>query len=263
MGVSLEVEERIMQHYGEAFARVYNARWAGFAEQIAPRIQVYYESTPLGASDKTLLDVGCGTGHLALNFLLNDYQVMGIDLSPHMIDIARESAAEYVAAGKARFIVGNAADFRLDETFGCVVSTFDMLNHLPDEAALRGCFRCVFEALKSGGSFVFDLNTREGLRQRWNTIQLEDTDEFMIVQRGIYDGGERAHTRVVGFARRPDGLYDRFEETVYNTVFALDRVKAILTEAGFNAITFVGGSDLSEPVADPELLGRAFVIAHK
>ena len=65
---------------------------------------------------------------------------------------------------------GDASDFTLGERFGLVVSTFDSLNHLENESALRKCFQCAHAV--SNGYFIFDLNTRNGLR-RWNNIQVE------------------------------------------------------------------------------------------
>ncbi|NIN99288.1 MAG: methyltransferase domain-containing protein, partial [Anaerolineae bacterium] len=93
------------------------------------------------------LDVCCGTGQLAIYFLERGYKVVGIDLSENMLRYAQESAAQYIGRGQARFLQADAADFTLDERFGLVVSTFDSLNHLPDENALRSCFQSVYAVL--------------------------------------------------------------------------------------------------------------------
>jgi len=85
-----------MQAYGPKFATIYNLQWGGFARQVAPRLQEVYEATPLGREQKTLLDVCCGTGQLALYFLEQGYWVEGIDLSEAMLQYARENAGEWV-----------------------------------------------------------------------------------------------------------------------------------------------------------------------
>lgn len=250
-----------MQDYNRAFARVYNRQWAMFANQVAPLIWEFYESTPIGQEDKSLLDVCCGTGQLAQFFLEQGYRVVGIDLSEDMLAHARENTSDHIEAGKAAFVEADAAQFALDEQFGLVVSTFDALNHLPDAGALRGCFRSVYNVLVPGGLFIFDLNTRRGLREHWNGIHIEDTEESMIVNRGIYDGGERAYTRISGFVRNDEGLYERFEGVFYNTVFEMAMVKEWLLAVGYGDIHFAHALDLGEPVDDPEAMLRVFIVA--
>jgi SAM-dependent methyltransferase len=209
-----------------------------------------------------VLDLCCGTGQLALAFLAAGYPVVGLDLSDAMLAHAAENAARFVASAQAHFVRGDAASFQLEAPVGLVVSTFDALNHLPDLDALRDCFRSVVAALLPGGGFVFDLNTRLGLR-RWNSITVDDGDEALIVSRGVYDGeSDRAWTKISGFARLPDGRYERFDETVYNTVFAIADVLAALREAGFAAHA-ARLSDLSAPLAEPEQEGRVFLVAQR
>ena len=58
-----------MQAYSASFARLYNLRWGGFAQRVAPIIRDLYESTPLGKVNRSLLDLCCGTGQLAVHFL--------------------------------------------------------------------------------------------------------------------------------------------------------------------------------------------------
>jgi SAM-dependent methyltransferase len=253
-----------MQAYDRAFARIYNERWAHFAERVAPSIRAFYESTPLGAEQRTLLDVCCGSGQLAHHFLEHGYRVTGIDLSEPMLDLARQNAAPYVEGGQATFVQADAADFTLDGTFGLAVSTFDALNHLPDQAALRGCFRSVYPLLLPGGFFIFDLNTRAGLRSGWNGVNVQDTETFCMITRGVFEEeDDRAWTAITGFARVENGLYERFALTAYNTAFDLAWVREALLEAGWGTAYFCRIADLGLPIAEPEEESRVFVVARK
>ena len=252
-----------MQAYGEGFARIYNLRWGGFANDVAPRIREFYAGTPIGQTDKSILDVCCGTGQLALHFLEHGYRVTGLDLSPAMLDYARANTAAYIDHGLARFVLGDAADFALDERFGLAVSTFDALNHLPDLNALRGCFRSVFALLLDEGWFIFDLNTRSGLR-RWGGVSVQDAEELTLLTRGvIVEEQDRAYTQITGFLRREGDLYERFDETAYNTMFALEAVHAALLATGFRRAHFARVRDLATPIDAPEQEGRVFVVAYK
>jgi len=252
-----------MQAYGPTFARIYNLRWTAFVQDVAPHILSYYERAPVAQANKSLLDVCCGTGQLAVYFLERGYRVTGLDLSEHMLHYARENAAPYVESGQARFVHADASDFSLDEQFGLVVSTFDALNHLESEQALRKCFQCVFAVLVPDGHFIFDLNTRASL-MRWNNMSVNDDEQITIITRGIYDGqSDRATTRITGFIRNPDGFYERFEETAFNTVFDLQQVRDALLETGWRHVHFARPQDLAAPMDEPEREKRAFIVARK
>lgn len=244
------------QAYNADFARVYNLLWGDFARSVAPRLYEFYTRRP--NAERSLLDVCCGTGQLALYFLEQGFTVTGIDLSEPMIAYARQNTAPY--RDRAAFIVADAANFTVDRQFGFAVSTFDALNHLPDADALSACFARVYAAVNAGGVFVFDLNTRVGL-QRWNTINITDSPEITLINRGIYDGGDRAYTRITGFIREDDGRYSRFEEHAYNTVFDLLHTRDLLLETGWRDVYFARAADLDTPLDDPEREGRAFVVA--
>jgi SAM-dependent methyltransferase len=253
-----------MQAYNRAFARVYNERWIGFAQRVAPRVLAFYERTPVGGEHKTLLDVCCGTGQLALYFLERGYRVVGIDLSEAMLGYARENAAHYIESGQARFRQADAADLSLDERFGLAVSTFDSLNHLPDENALRSCFQSVDAVLVPGGTFIFDLNTEAGLRRQWSGVQVQDTEEILLMNRGFYDEEtHKAWVKISGFVRTEGGLYERFEQVAFNTAFDLEWVRAALLEGGWGIVHFAHIDDLGTPIADPEAESRAFIVAQK
>lgn len=251
-----------MQAYSKGFAEVYNKRWSGFTKQVAPLILDFYNSTSIGQENKTVLDLCCGTGHLVLYFLEKGYRVVGLDLSKHMLHYARENASQYIESGQASFIQGDACDFTLDKRFGLVVSTFDSLNHLENEQALLKCFQCVYNI--SDGYFIFDLNTRRGLK-RWNNIQVDESnDDAILISRGVYDGqSDKAWTRISGFLQLSDGRYERFDETMFNTVFEMENVKNALLDVGWREPYFTRILDLKTPLDQPEKEGHVFIITRK
>jgi SAM-dependent methyltransferase len=250
------------QAYSPGFARIYNLRWAGFANRAAPLIRSFYEAQPAGSAERAVLDVGCGAGHLPYYFLEAGYDVTGLDLSPAMLAYAGERCASYVAEGRAEFVEADAASFRLARQYGLAVSTYDTLNHLPDLDALRGAFRRVRAVLAPGGLFLFDLNTSLGLTRNWNGIAIEDTEELFLLNRGIFqpDSG-RAYTSITGFIRNEAGHYDRFSELVYNTAFTLAEVEEALREAGWPAPYAAHLDDLATPLEEPETAFRILFVA--
>lgn len=252
-----------MQAYGEGFARIYNLRWGGFANEVAPRFRDFYAHTVAGQTGGAVLDLCCGTGQLARHFLEHGYRVTGLDLSPAMLHYARQNTCAALATGQARFVHGDAADFTLEERFGLVVSTYDALNHLPDLESLQRCCHSVAAVLLEDGWFIFDLNTRLGLR-RWGGVSVQDSEELFLISRGVVLEAEgRAYTQISGFLRQEDGRYERFDETVFNTMFELSAVCDALSAAGFRRAHCARLQALTLPLDNPEREARVFVVAQK
>lgn len=250
-----------MQAYNKSFARAYQLLWTDFADRVAPAILKLYAATNAGIEKKPVLDLCCGTGTVALHFLAAGFEVVGVDLSPHMLDIARDNAREYLESGRARFDLADASDYKVEQKFGLVVSTYDALNHLDDLDSMERVFALARTALEPGGLFVFDLNTRLGLK-KWDGINVFDGDDHMVMTRGGYDPeAGRAFTRISGFLRGEDGRYDRFQEMVVEHAFDTEEVTARLMSAGFVEVYCARESDLENPVPSPEDEPRVFFVA--
>ncbi len=252
------------QPYGKTFAKAWALMWTDFADRVAPPAVEYYKGTELGKAGTPVLDLCCGAGTLAMHFLEAGFEITGIDLSEHMLAHARHKARDYIESGKAELIQADVTEFELPGRFGLVTSIFDSLNHLNDLADLSRCFERVYEHLEPGGSFIFDLNTRLGLRH-WDEIKIYDDEYAMIVKRGGFDSrNEQAFYRVTGFiVRDEDGLYERFDETVVEKVFAMEDVKRALLKTGFGSVKMTDWLALDQELEDPESETRVTFLAVK
>lgn len=102
----------------------------------------------------TILDLGCGPGDLALELAhrLRDARVVGLDLSPSMMQLASRHAT---TDGRLRFIVGKAEALPMaDESVDLVVSTLS-LHHF---AAPGAAFAEISRVLRPGGvALIYDI----------------------------------------------------------------------------------------------------------
>ena len=137
---------------------LHGARWydlfgtvISFGRDKAIREKLVEVAAP--APGETVLDVGCGTGTLALALKsrVGTGEVHGIDASPEMIDVAREKAAKAGSDIDFQVALIEALPFP-DATFDLVTSSL-MLHHLPDDLKRRGLAE-IRRVLKPGGRFL-------------------------------------------------------------------------------------------------------------
>jgi SAM-dependent methyltransferase len=116
-----------------------------------------------GLQGRRLLDVGCGTGLSFIAMLPRGFQVTGCDISPEMLERAREKVGEEVS-----LVVADMRELPTLGEFDLVWAVNDAMNYLLSveefEAALAGMRR----NLAPGGIVVFDVNTLTAFRSFWN-----------------------------------------------------------------------------------------------
>jgi len=118
--------------------------------------RVHREMAEWGASDGTrALDIGCGTGSLAIACARRGAQVTGIDISPLMLDIARQKVEQ--AGLEDSITLMEMSAIELDEkfedgSFDAIMSslTFSELSDDEQRFVLRQCHRL----LKDGGRLI-------------------------------------------------------------------------------------------------------------
>jgi demethylmenaquinone methyltransferase/2-methoxy-6-polyprenyl-1,4-benzoquinol methylase/phosphoethanolamine N-methyltransferase len=136
------------------------ARWydlfgtlISFGRDKAIRQQLIDIAAP--APGEKVLDVGCGTGTLALalDSRVGTGEISGIDASPEMIEVARKKATQSGATIDFQVALIEAIPFP-DATFDLVTSSL-MLHHLPDDLKRQGLIE-IARVLKPGGIAIFD-----------------------------------------------------------------------------------------------------------
>jgi len=137
--------------YGERFADVYD-EWYGEVSDVAATV----ERVAALAAGRPVLELGVGTGRLAVPLAERGLEVHGIDASPAMLErLAAKAAAAGVTVHAHQ---GDFADFDagVDGGFGVVFVAFNTLFNLPDADAQRRCLAAVARALRPDGWFALE-----------------------------------------------------------------------------------------------------------
>ena len=102
---------------------------------------------------KRVLDVGCGTGFHSIELAKRGYEVVGVDLSPEMVKIARSKAKGFP---NVSFLQADATRLEFAEEFDAAIAMYGVISYFVSDAELLSLLRSVRRALKPGSVFVFD-----------------------------------------------------------------------------------------------------------
>ncbi len=270
-----------------SFAQVYdlfmdNVPYEEWSRYIISLLKEY------GIADGLVLDLGCGTGKLTRLLKQAGYDMIGVDNSEEMLEIAREMEYEADAEpdevadadaepgeveeadaelGEAEerqilYLLQDMREFELYGTVRAVISICDSMNYITDEDDLRTVFRLVNNYLDPKGIFVFDLNTCYKYRELLGETTIsENREEGSFIWDNYFDeeSGINEYDLTL-FIREEGDLYRKYEETHYQKAYELETIKRLLREAGME---FVAAYDAftREPVKkDSE---RIYVIARE
>lgn len=101
-----------------------------------------------------VIELGCGYGYLTLELARNGLDVVGVDLSPKSIEIAKKFANENPFKenfGSLKYVCGDILSMDLGENKFDTIVFFGTLHHIPDIDLILSK---VHKALKSGGNLI-------------------------------------------------------------------------------------------------------------
>jgi len=106
-----------------------------------------------------VVELGVGTGRIAIPTAQAGIRVIGVDSSPRMLALCRQRAEAAGVAGLIDLREGDLQAPPVDERVPIVTSPFRSLLHLTTDDARRKSMAAVHELLEPGGRFVFDVFT--------------------------------------------------------------------------------------------------------
>ena len=139
-----------------SFARVYDT----FMDNVPYREWGEYIHSLLkerGVSNGLVLDLGCGTGTLTEILAGYGYDMIGVDNSEDMLELALEK--KLASGHDILYLLQDMREFELYGTVRAVVSVCDSMNYITEPEELMEVFELVNNYLDPGGVFIFDFNT--------------------------------------------------------------------------------------------------------
>ncbi len=206
------------------------------------------EEEALLESERNLVaDLACGTGIVTRKLFDKGYDVFGVDISSEMLTRAYDSDE-----GRGiMYLNQDMAELDLYSTIGTAVSVCDSLNYLLEDEDLKSTFAGVSNFLYPGGLFIFDCNTSHKFRDiEGDSTIAEAGDEASFIWENYYD--EETNINEIDltlFIKRPDGLYERAEETHLQRGIEKDDIEKLAVCSGLEIIKILD-SDTEKEVND-------------
>ena len=258
-----------MQPY-TGFASVYdlfmdNIPYEEWAEYVQKLLNQYNIKSGL------ILELGCGTGSMTRQLAGRGYEMIGIDNSEEMLQIARDKGE--VSNDNILYLCQDMREFELFGTVSAVISVCDSMNYILSEEDLLQVFKLVNNYLDPQGVFIFDLDTQYAYEEIIGDSTIaENREEGSFIWENTYYEDEMLNeinlTLFIPEQDNPEAegqeknttLFRKQEEVHYRRAYPLDTMKRLIEEAGMEWVAVYDTLTMKKPKKDSE---RVYIIARE
>lgn len=211
-------------------------------------------------TDGILLDLGCGTGSMTELLAKQGYDMIGVDLSDSMLDIAIEKRAQ--SGHNILYLQQDMREFELYGTVRAVICLCDSLNYLLEEDDLLTTFKLVNNYLDPNGLFIFDFNTV----YKYETVIgdstiAENRKDCSFIWENYYTAEDQINEYdLTIFVKQQKDLFRKFTETHLQRGYTLETMKRLVEQSG---LIFVEALDADTHGSVTETSERIYVIARE
>jgi SAM-dependent methyltransferase len=194
-----------------------------------------------------VLEIGCGTGRVLIPTARAGVEIVGLDLSPYMMDVCRERLRREPKDVQSRVQLAQAdmRDFEFERTFNLVTVPFRPFQHLTTVDDQIACLKQIRRHLADGGRLILDLFNpslptlvRDNLGQ-----EISNEPEFTmpngsrverrhrVVSRDLFN--QINHVELIYYVTHPDGRQDRLVHSFPMRYLFRFEVEHLLVRCGF------------------------------
>lgn len=210
-----------------------------------------------------VLELGCGTGCMTELLAAKGYDMIGLDVSDEMLNLALNKRQE--SGYDILYLNQDMRAFELYGTVRAVVSVCDSINYLLDEEDIIACFRLVNNYLDPGGIFMFDFNTKYKYETIGDATIAENRAECSFIWENYYDSESCINeydltifVRNEEVSENGQELFSRFGEEHFQRGYTLNEMKRLIKASGLEFVRAYDADTLLEAVDTSE---RIYCIA--
>lgn len=250
----------------DSFARIYDLQHRTFLDDVPLYVQLARES----ALDKTLLEIGCGTGRLMRPLVEAGYNITGVDESQAMLDIADAHLRGVTSATKGEYALvhADARQLSINQQFGLAFIPLNTFLHNLTRDDQLAMLRAVRKHLPPNAPIVVDLppNDEMAFQPDDGEFQAEAT---LVDPQGASEYHKSVASRIFWASQEQELTYkveQRRNGKVMDSItfgFRLRHVfkhemELLLLNSGFSAPRWLGDYDVSRYVeGSPRMIAVA------
>lgn len=225
-------------------------QWIDYIEKIFKK----YHATP-----HLILELACGTGNICIRLAQRGYDMIGIDLSQDMLNVAVPKAKELEV--NVLFLHQDMRSFELYGTVDAIICMLDSINYITNRKDLIRVFQLVRNYLNPGGLFIFDINTEYKLREiLGNNTFVVDEEDIFYVWENHFDKKKKMGEFFLTFFIKNGERYDRIDEFHQEKAYSISMIEKSLEAAGFNEVDVFDQFTFDPPTAESE---RIFFVTRR
>lgn len=222
--------------------------------EIVDYIEEILKKNNINTNSKLALDLACGTGNITNELASRGYDMIGIDISDDMLNVAEEKSVKL--GNKVLYLCQDMKEFELYGTVDFVTCMFDSLNYILYYSDIKKIFKLVSNYLNPGGAFVFDMNTIHKLSSVLgeNTFSYSN-DDITYIWENEYDMRKRiCDFYLTFFVKHENEMYEKFEEHHQEKGYTIEAIEEALgcadlsLAAEYHKYTFEHGDRKSDRI---------------
>ncbi|MEQ6389403.1 methyltransferase domain-containing protein [Bacillaceae bacterium S4-13-58] len=209
-----------------------------------------------------IVDLGCGTGEIAIRLAKHGYRVTGVDLSEEMLTLAQQKS---YSIDNPQWICQDIRKLEGFKEVPLIVSYCDVLNYILEEDELEEVFQKVYQSLNEKGLFIFDIHSpyyvQHVLRNQTFT-QIDDEVSFVwLCEEGLRPLEVIHDLTFFVQSNQYRTLYERYDEQHVQKTYPLSTYEGLLKKTGFHILDIFG--DFIEGQEPGEEDHRIFFVCQK
>ncbi|MGM8214177.1 class I SAM-dependent DNA methyltransferase [Bacillaceae bacterium W0354] len=213
------------------------------------------------SSHNKVLDIGCGTGEMALKLSQLGFKVTAFDLSEEMIEEANEKKTEKQV--DVHFLQADAVNFSFQQTFDLIISFCDVINYITDQYDLTKAFQNIYKHLNDHGIFMFDVHSLayvKMLHEKQIFSEVYDDLSYIWFCEQLEVG--EIHHDLTFFIEEEKECFKRFDEYHIQKTYSITTYQEILNDIGFSHVEVYHDFSL-EKTFDEQDADRIFFVCKK
>jgi len=248
--------------YDELMDNIPYKEWAALLSELINRYGVSRPvrkmQDPLESERNLVVDLGCGTGTLTELMYEKGYDMIGVDISEDMLNVA---AAKRERSGyEILYLAQDIRELELYCTAGTIISVCDSLNYILDKEEMLNLFRLVNNYLYPEGIFLFDFNTVYKYECLIGDATIaENREDCSFIWENYYDPDLHLNEYdLTVFVKEADDRFRRFSETHVQRGYTPEEMSKLVEAAGLRIVEIMD-MDTQGPVTGES--GRVLIAA--